>query len=243
MNIHRLKLLVRKIVLKYFSRFVGPYYYNTILQMQGIEVGAHTIFYSPNTMNIDVERPWMLKIGDYCKITAGCTILTHDYSRSVLRRVYGEIIGEGGETVISDNVFIGMNSIILMGTKIGKNVIVGAGSVVSGVIPDNVVIAGNPARVIRTLDEHYEIRKRKSIGEAVVYYNTYKSRFNKYPSESARTPFISMYTDRETFDYEKDTRLNCNGDNIAEVKHDFRNTKPIFKSYDDFINFIESENS
>ncbi len=50
---------------------------------------------------------------------------------------------------IGKNCFIGMNSIILKGTVIGDNSIVGAGSVVSGNFPGNVVIAGNPARIIK----------------------------------------------------------------------------------------------
>ena len=132
MNAKRLKILCLKAVHKYFSRFAKPDLFNRILRYEGFEIGEGTIFYSPQTIVIDRQRPWMLKIGKYCKITSGVTILTHDYSRSVLRRTYGEIIGEAGQTVIGDNVFIGMNAIILMGTKIGNNCIVGAGSVVGG---------------------------------------------------------------------------------------------------------------
>ncbi len=52
---------------------------------------------------------------------------------------------------IGNDVWIGGGSIILPGVTIGNNVVIGAGSVVTKNIEDNVVIAGNPARVIRKL--------------------------------------------------------------------------------------------
>ena len=55
------------------------------------------------------------------------------------------------EVVIGKDCFIGCNAIILKGTKIGDGSVVGAGSVVCGEFPSGVVIAGNPARVIKTL--------------------------------------------------------------------------------------------
>lgn len=58
------------------------------------------------------------------------------------------------EVVIGRRVWIGMNSLILKGSRIGDNSIIGAGSVVSGDIPSNCMAAGNPARVIRMLGEN-----------------------------------------------------------------------------------------
>lgn len=54
--------------------------------------------------------------------------------------------------LIEDGVFIGTRSIILKGTRIGKNSVVGAGSVVSGSFPSDVILAGNPAKVIKELE-------------------------------------------------------------------------------------------
>ena len=93
-----------------------------------------------------------IEIGENTMIGGGCKIIDHDFhpldlearirdDRSKIKRRKIEI-GSG--------CFIGTNSLILKGTKLGKNVIVGAGSVVSGSFPDDVIIAGNPARVVRT---------------------------------------------------------------------------------------------
>ncbi len=54
---------------------------------------------------------------------------------------------------IGDNVWIGGSSVVCPGAVIGSNVVIGAGSVVVGTIPDNVVAAGNPAKVIRPVTE------------------------------------------------------------------------------------------
>ena len=54
--------------------------------------------------------------------------------------------------LIQDNVFIGTRSIILKGTVIGKNSVVGAGSVVSGNFPSGVILAGNPAKIIKEIE-------------------------------------------------------------------------------------------
>lgn len=56
-----------------------------------------------------------------------------------------------GKVIINDNVWIGNNVIILKNTEIGKNSVVAAGAVVSGVFPSNVIIGGIPARVIKKI--------------------------------------------------------------------------------------------
>ena len=56
------------------------------------------------------------------------------------------------EVNIKSNVWIGMNSIVLKGVTIGANSIIGAGSVVTSDIPENVVASGNPARIIKKLN-------------------------------------------------------------------------------------------
>lgn len=231
-----LRILLLKIRLKFFPRFSGKYDFNQILRHAGVSVGEHTIFYDPNSMTIDRERPWMLKIGDYCKITRGTTILCHDYSRSVLRRVCGEIIGEAGETVIGDNVFIGVNSVILMGAQIGNNVIIGAGSVVSGKIPDNCVAAGNPCKVIRTLDEHLKKRRNRTKEEAKIYYSSFVKKYNRKPSIKEMGPFFPLFLERsEKAIIESGVNVDLNGDDKKDIVDKFLQSEAEYSSYNEFI--------
>lgn len=235
MKIKELYLYWLKFRIRYFERFCPPHLFNKILKLEGFEIGEHTIFYGPNTQNIDRQRPWMLKIGDYCKITNGCTILTHDYSRSVIRRYDGHIIGEAGTTEIGDNVFIGVNSIILMGTHIGDNVIVGAGSVVSGIIPSNVVVAGNPAKVIRNLDEHVKRRMSKTVNEAYLYFNKFVEWSGREPLVNEMGPFFPLFIKREKSVIElSGVNITPNGDDSEELITALLDSEPLFKNFEEF---------
>lgn len=62
----------------------------------------------------------------------------------------------GGDIVVGDHVWIGADAIILPGVTIGPHTVIGAGSVVTRDIEGGVVAAGNPARVIRTVDKSAE---------------------------------------------------------------------------------------
>lgn len=80
-----------------------------------------------------------------------------------------------GKIHIGDNVFISKGCIILPGTTIGSNVIIGAGAVIAKDIPDNVVVVGNPPRVLYSYDEFIEKHKRLMEDGLVVTSSEYKT--------------------------------------------------------------------
>ena len=90
-------------------------------------------------------------IGDYTNIGGNVKILDNDFHplQAEYRKNNCMEYIKKKEIHIGENVFIGCNSIILKGTVLGDNCIVGAGSVVCGKFPSNVIIAGNPAKIIK----------------------------------------------------------------------------------------------
>ena len=95
-----------------------------------------------------------ITVGNNCLIAANCQIIDgsgHDLSfGSPEQRV--DTIGDSKPIVIEDNVWIGLNSIILPGVTIGKGSVIAAGSVVTKNIPPMVVAAGVPAKVVKMAD-------------------------------------------------------------------------------------------
>lgn len=103
-----------------------------------------------NGATIVVEKE--IRIGHDVLIGANACIFDTDFHpvEPEDRRSSKENIGVA-PVVIDDNVFIGMNSIIMKGVTIGKNSIIGAGSVVTKNIPANQIWGGNPAKFIKEI--------------------------------------------------------------------------------------------
>ncbi len=93
-----------------------------------------------------------IRIGDRVRIGTNCTIVDTDFHP--LEASAGRprpAAGLSSPVTIEDEAFIGMQVLILKGSRIGSGAVIGAGSVVAGEIPPRVIAAGNPARVIREL--------------------------------------------------------------------------------------------
>ncbi|MGL5053756.1 MAG: acyltransferase [Cetobacterium sp.] len=111
-----------------------------------IEIGEKTT--CGKTQIVSLE-PYDIKIGKNCMISYDVEIRNTD-SHKILDKISGEWINKGKEVIIEDNVWIAMRSIVLKGSRIEKESIIGSGSIVSGSISKNSVAAGNPAKILKT---------------------------------------------------------------------------------------------
>ena len=124
------------------------------IRMGGGSVGENFNIYETK---LDLTTPYLITIGDDVTIT-NAVLLTHD---ACLHKKTG--YSKVGSVTIGNNVFVGYCSIIMPGVTIGNNVVIGAGTVVSKDIPDNVVVVGNPCKILCTyehlLEKHHSLMK------------------------------------------------------------------------------------
>lgn len=141
----RISEIVKELLGKSEKAYINPPFYCDY--GKHIEVGKN--FYANyNCTILDVAK---VKIGDNCMFAPNVSIFTaghpvHPVSRNTMYEY-------GIEITIGDNVWIGGNTVVLPGVKIGSNTVIGAGSVVTKDIPDWVIAAGNPCKVIRKITE------------------------------------------------------------------------------------------
>lgn len=102
------------------------------------------------------SEPFLISMGDSVTITSGVKIITHDGSTGLVRDEQGRRYQRYAPVKIGNNVFVGVNSVILPGVTIGSNVVVAAGSVVTRDVPDNNIVGGVPARHIMSFQAFSE---------------------------------------------------------------------------------------
>lgn len=97
-----------------------------------------------------------IRIGTGCLIGANVTLADTDFhALDPANRRYNKNPDDVGTApiVIEDNVFIGADVFVLKGVTIGKNSVVGAGAVITRDVPENSIVAGNPAKVIKRISD------------------------------------------------------------------------------------------
>ncbi|RPI91839.1 MAG: acyltransferase [Spirochaetales bacterium] len=110
-----------------------------------IEIGDNVLVMA----GVRISSASRIAVGDDCMLANYCYLTDADW-HGIHDRT--QIVGNTAPIVLEKGVWIGDSAIVCKGVRIGENSIVGAGSVVRKNVPSNVVVAGNPARIVRKLD-------------------------------------------------------------------------------------------
>jgi maltose O-acetyltransferase len=136
------------------QRLLGQIGQNSIIEPpfycvygQNIYIGDH-VFLNVLCTILDCNE---VHIGHHVMIGPSVQIYTAAHEIQAEARIQGWEVAK--PIMIEDNVWIGGGAILLPGVRIGRNAVVGAGAVVSRSVPANTVVAGNPARVIREIEQ------------------------------------------------------------------------------------------
>ena len=118
-------------------------------RLRGTKIGKKV--YIDKGVFIEGERPYLVTIKDNVEIGPKAIIVTIDSSYNTISQRDIPILY--GEVTIERSAYIGAGAIILPGVTIGESAIVAAGAVVNKDVPSRTIVAGVPARVIKTVDE------------------------------------------------------------------------------------------
>jgi len=112
------------------------------------------------TPGVRIAAANKIKIGDGCMFANSAYVSDADW-HGIYKR--SEPVGNSKPIELKNNVWIGDRAVVGKGVTIGENSIVAAGSVVVKDVPDNVIVGGNPARVIKDLDANEEMHTRNDL--------------------------------------------------------------------------------
>ena len=211
------------------------------LRMGGVKVGENVKFRYPNHTIIDLNRPSLIEIGDNVDINDNFTIMTHDFGTYVLRNLYHDFVASSGRVKIGSNIYFGRDVTVLKGVTIGDNCIIGLGSIVTRDIPSNSVAVGVPCRVICSIEEYYQNRRKKQVKEAIELGISIIENLNRQPViTDFKEEWVLFMTESDMVNYPEilpqvDLR-------IGKIKEDFFKQRILyFNGWEDFLKEINSQ--
>lgn len=164
-------------VIDYFYKFIMIKNPSNYIRSLGVKVGEnvsfiiHPHFFSYPDFG---SEPYLIEIDDNVKISFSVCFVTHDGGVYAMKQAYNEperFIRKVGKIHIKSGAFIGCHSIIMPGVTIGKNSVIGAGSVVTKDVGDNEVWAGVPAKFIKTIEKYRNNIEEQFLSEESVKLN------------------------------------------------------------------------
>jgi len=159
--LHQLALFIGKGKIEFGDKvhigyFPSPYFYSTYAHLEARNQSAK-IFIGDNTFISNnaciISDKTEIFIGTDCRIGANFCCFDSDFHGILPEHRDNPQFVQAAPVKIGNHVFIGQNVTILKGVSIGDNVVIGSGAVVTKSFPDNVILGGNPAKVIKEIKD------------------------------------------------------------------------------------------
>ena len=172
-----MKKFFRKVIFKLKEKFYILTHQNeklmslriNIWREKGVKIGENMRSFSP----LISAEPYLLEFGDDITISTEVSFITHDNS---VIKVFDDATDTFGKIIIGNKCFIGHKAVILPGIELGENTIVAAGSIVTKSYKEgNIVIGGNPAKIITTVEEYKKKVRENRLNTKGMTYEQKKS--------------------------------------------------------------------
>lgn len=133
-----------------YGRLLNAISHEKYARWIGVSIGKNCVIANVHWPS----EPYLIKIGNNVALTHGVQIHTHGGGR--VARIHIPEFDVFGKVTICDNAYIGAGSQIMPGVTVGKGALVAAGSIVTKSVPDGMVVGGNPAKILCSVDEFVE---------------------------------------------------------------------------------------
>lgn len=130
-------------------------YFLKLGMKMGIDTTFHPDFWTSG-------EPYLMSIGSHCQLTRGVKLFTHGGAQVARKAIPN--FDCFGKVVIEDWVYIGNNALIMPGVTIQEGSLICAGAIVTRSVPAGMVVGGNPAKIICSVQEYIERNKKFNIG-------------------------------------------------------------------------------
>lgn len=207
------------------------------IRSKGVKVGHSCYVQNTRHIDIDVSRPSLVEIGNHVFLHKNLSLITHDWASWCFVPLYNDFIPSHAKIVIGNNVWFGESCTVLKGVTIGDNCIIGLGSIVTKDIPANSVAIGRPAKVVCSIDEYYQKRKKQYRKELFDYASTLinNSNISKDDFKDDYILFVDASNYRQ-YDYPYSNVFSSEQFEIWKSTH-----KKEFIGYEEFIEAVKKE--
>lgn len=153
--------MITKALKKIFHIIYARLNHEAYARFIGVKMGLNVHIYG-NPLDMFGTEPWCIKLGNNVHVTREVLFITHDGGTLLFRNKIPDL-EITAPIIVGDNVYIGVRTLIMPGVKIGNNVIIAAGSIVTKDISDNSVVGGVPAKFIKTTETYLEGIQKRSL--------------------------------------------------------------------------------